>query len=540
VLTCVIEGAPIQISYDVTINELVLSDLALIAVNDSTFGFIPTRDEKAGFKFSYSTALGLNRSSRINFNILDKDNRLVYFVPVPIADPQREPDDLGLPDLPILKTIPLYWNGRINQSLPDLNHLADPDKGPYRAHVFVDEGDGLMTNVDTFSVIPMIDSILLTHSPSFPPPQRNDRDTVYCVIKAKIDDSDIFARNYRYYIPPAQQGLTNPPVLGFWVNARNAANYHFWDADDEQNKKYFYEYNQAQVLPINAWDIEQFGALDYIWKIIHDKRQGAGSCQVDYSEIIDTTQSWGNNWRAELIPPTNWSSPDRRPYMRILCYNEVTNSKNNYILQADTSSMGRDAHKIIFSYNTFVPNWDIVDWAFSYIGVPYGWCGPSGKLPYEKLDCASLVTATKVQELMTEFSPQPLKIGPMTSLDYYYGSYGIPPIRITTPEIIDTLNRDPDFQRMGGRGYLIFVRKKDDMSPSWINTRHIMIVYYMAIDPVTSKPLYCSVINERGGYSASGKMGRVRYDNAMAEWPPYHPDWFPNGEYIWTILKWEL
>jgi hypothetical protein len=456
--------------------------------------------------------------------------------------PEADPDIYGLPGFPEMNAIPLLWNGRDNQDIHRLGHLVDPDRGFYKANVFVHVGEGMKTNVDTFNVVPMMDSLLITDSPSHPPPQQQEPDTVYCVIRAKIDDSANPQANYRYYIPPAEPPYRNPTQLGFWIDARDTNYYHYWDADIWSQKKLFYEYNKAQTLPLNDWQPEKFGDLDYKWKVIHDKR--SGTCEIDYSEVVDTTQAWGNTWRPQIFAPDrdNWMHPEQRPYMRILSFSEVTNIKNGYNSQADTSIDGKKAHKLIFSYNSFRLGWDIVDWAISHIGVPYGWCGPSGKLPYEKLDCAALATTAKVQELMWPCLPQPLPIGPITSLTYYGGSYHSPPdppVRLTTRVAIDTLLRVPDFRRTGGRGYLIFIRGKDDNDPDW-PTRHILIITYMDLDTTTGMPRHCHVINERGGRISEIEKGRVRYDNALGQWPPYHPDWFPRGKWIWTVLKWEL
>lgn len=516
------------------IEERVISQLHLEPVNDTTQAFIPAKGEKIDFKFIYSSSLNLNSNCRVLFRIYDESGRLKYAERVPIPDIQQDPNQWGLPDFPVLNIIRLNWDGRINQDIYNLDHLADPDASPFLTHVFVDEGAGMMTNIDTFAVIPSIDSILLTHSPSYPPPDWYDLDTIYCVIRGKIDDSNIPSNNYRYYIPPAQPPDNNPSQLGFWVNARSEDNYHFWDADIGNGKKYYFEYNQAQILPLSTWDIDQFGTLDYTWKVIHDKRQGGSN--VNYAEIIDTTEQWGNTWRPVVFRPPNWNWPESRPYMRILINSEIRNNKYGYLLQTDTSALGKNAHKVIFGENTFSLNYDIVDWAVTHIGVPYSW---GGKQPYEKGDCSALVTATKIQELESNNLPQPLEIHPINSLTYYNGSYGGQ--SITRKIAIDTLLRVPGYEETGGRGYLIFLRGKNDTSQDWINTRHIVIIDFMALDSL-GVPQRCYVLNARGGNQdgSNNTMGRVRYDEALGSWPPYDANLFPDGSYVWTILKWEL
>jgi len=384
----------------------------------------------------------------------------------------------------------------------------------------------MMTNIERFSVVPMMDSLMLTHSPSYPPPQQYIPDTIFSVIRARIDDSSNPLLNLRYYIPPAAPGQTNPDQLGFWINERQTDYYQFWDADNGANQKLYYENNSAQDIDLNTWDTELFGDLNYYWKVIHDIRQG--TFEVNYSNVIDTSQYWGRNWRAEVTTPFNWSQPRSFPYMRLLTISEAENINNGYTLQADTSASEKTAHKVIFSYNTWATNLDIVDWAITHIGVPYAIKDGTTKLPYEKIDCAGLVTATKIQEIWECGNPG-LAVGPIISLNYYNGDYG----NLHLTDRIDRPPDDEDFVRQAGRGFLLFIHKQGDVSPAWKDSRHIMIVYYSTYDSLTNMPSRCWVVHAPGH-----PLDRVRYDNALARYRPYDLENPSPDHYIWTILKW--
>lgn len=345
----------------------------------------------------------------------------------------------------------------------------------------------------------------------------------------------VAAENIRYYAGPATPPYQNPVELGFWVNEYENENYMFWDYYDPnwypQTHRKYYENNLAQTLPLSNWDTDKFGDLNYTWRVIHDRR--ATQMSVNYNEIIDTTASWGNSWAVDLRPPTNWTHADQIPYMRFLVISDVQNMKNGLLLQEDSSPDGVNAHKLMFAHNWMFPEWDIVDWAVSHIGVPYARGDTSCKIPYIKNDCSGFVTTARIQEL-DECGPGYLMVSWITAYDYYDGDFWVPGHTVDFTEHVENLCEEPNAP-WGWQGLLLFIRRHGETmeclkSPS----KHILIIYYMSYDCDNNRVRRCYVIHAPGGYSPD--YGRVRYDNAVSEYPPYDPVNNPHG-WDWTFIK---
>jgi surface protein len=353
------------------------------------------------------------------------------------------------------------------------------------------------------------------------------------VVRTKIDDSEVTADNIRYYAGPEVAPYQNPTELGFWVNEYENENYIFRDYYDPEwpPHRKFYENNQAQTIPLSNWDTEKFGELNYTWRVIHDHRRT--SLSVRYNDIVDTTDSWGNNWAVELTPPTNWQHPDSIPYMRLLTFSEVNNLKNGIFMQGKSSPDSVNAHKLMFAHNWIFPEFSIADWAVSHIGVPYTSGGAYYKIPYIKNDCSGFVTSARIQEL-DECGPGFLMVGWIPSCDYEDGDFWVPGHTVDFTEHVDDLCEEPNAP-WGWQGLLLFIRRHGETmecpdSPS----KHILIIYYMSYDCDNNRVRRCYVVHAPGGYSPD--YGRVRYDNAVSQYPPYDPVNNPQG-WDWTFIK---
>lgn len=416
--------------------EYVFNLLHLQYLNDSTNCFIPADSQLAEFRLLWSNGVLLDTNSTVNFCIMNSDKDTVY------AESTRIhgiiPEEPGNPLLPEIYSIDIIWDGRCNKGEYS-GHLADPEKGIYSAGAMISIGEEhLKSNIDTFSVVPKIDSVIVTNWPSYPPMScvgTLSCDAVATVIKAKIDDASS-GNNYRYYAP----GLQHARYVNIWNSAQNDSNFYFWDVGSP--KKRYYE-KENKPIQVRNWPVNKFGALNYVWKIIYDRRIGT-SVNVRYTgnDIVnDTSNQWGHNWFASLhtyIKRFSWLD-DSLGYMRNLIYSEVKNTKNEIILQADTSATGAKAHKLIFAPVTENTTWDIVDWALTHVGVPYASRDASVKIPYIKIDCSSLVTAAKIQTIGVQNNTL-YRIGEMNSVSYRDTVYrGVQITRRVKDPLTDTI-----------------------------------------------------------------------------------------------------
>jgi hypothetical protein len=535
-LNLILYGDQNEVGNDIENTVYVMSMITLDCLNDSTVCFVPVAGEQMGFLLRYCDALDPGPETEMTFKVVDRFDDLVYSILLPPGEFQSEPNDFGLPVQFNFRQIPIVWDGRNNQDPLDPGHCADPDLSSYKAHVFVDDpGGDITSNIESFDVVPKIDSVLVTHHPFYPPTEE-DPTTVFAVMKGKIDDSQVPEMNYRYYIPMADYPGQNPDFLDFWENEWLNENYMFWDADyhDDLHRK-FYENNNAQTIGLTEWNQLKLGRLDYRWLVIKDQRIGQTN-QVSYENVVDTTDYIEDFWKIDFTRPVNWSEPGTWPYMRLLLYPEIRNAKNGYYVQSRAAVDGPDAHKVIFMFDWWrTPEIDLADWATSHIGVPYVW-DMYQKIPYMSNDCASLVTASRIEQLGPGVGDY-LSIAHIYSYVYYRGYLDPthPEIRFT--EIVEDPRTDPDLGP-GYRGLLLFIHKRGDNSPEWIDSRHIAVIYYLRLDD-RAIPTYCRIVHGKGGYHSQGQ-GRTRYDNALDPrlYPPYYDmDGYRDNEWVWTFIK---
>ena len=539
-LDCYLYGVDNNMQNNIAIRATVMAGLQLDCKNDSTVCFIPAAGEDIEFVFRYGPQMGFDSQTDIRFRIRDSDElwlprQLVYEIPIILRDIDIGPNEWGIPDPQQPDTVRIFWDGRANMAAAE-GHLANPDNDPYHARVEVLENDNpiLASNTEMFDLVPMIDSVLVTHHPFYPPTE-DDPTTVYTTIKAKIDDSGSPEMNYRYYIPMADYPGQNPEYLDFWKNEWLNDNYMFWDADyhDDLHRK-FYENNDAQMIGLSEWNTLKLGNLDYRWLVIKDQRIGRTN-QVSYENVVDTTGYLEDLWKIELARPPNWSEPDTWPYMRLLLYLEIRNYRNGYFLQSGAGADGPDAHKVMFMFDWWrTPEIDLADWATSHIGVPYTY---GVKIPYISTDCAGLVTTCRIEQLGPGVGDY-LSIAHIYSYVYYRGYLDPehPEYRFT--EIVEDPRLDPDLGP-GYRGLLLFLHAKDDDSDEWINSRHIAIVYYLTLNPETGIPERGLIVHARGESHTVAK-GRVRYEDAIdvRNYPPYYDiDGYRDNKWIWTFIK---
>lgn len=518
-LKCDLYGQENGVQNDLENTVHVMSLVNLDCQNDTSVCFIPVNCELMGFVFRYSDAIEISDNAEVTFNVNDNLGNLVYSVPLPLIDFEHEPNDFGFPNAPQFRALRLFWDGRNNQDIINPGRCVDPELSSYKAHVYIDDPNGdIMSNEEAFNVAPLIDSILITHSPTYPPPQPLQNVEVFSVIKGRVDDSGDPAIDFRYYRPYGQ----TEGELEFWDNQT----YRFWDLLaplEPLRRRWYFEDNEALTLPLRDWHTDTWGELSYKWKIIHDWRTRNGGYIPSYNDIKDTTAYWGDEWKACISAPYNWPLPTINPYMRFLVLSEISNTKNAYRVQNNISANGKDAHKLIFTQDTGAPGLDIVDWAISHIGVPYAIKDGFHKLPYEKIECSGLVTAARIQEIGPENNTK-YAISYITANDYLRGYYYF---LLERKDLTTKVNPcvDPDIGI--GRGYLLHLRKNR-------NQPHIGIIMQQFYNCQDRYPYWCFIVHARGGYPP--RYGRVCFDNAAMEYPIWTRQ-NPNG-YHYNYLKW--
>jgi len=167
-LDCKLYGNDNQAYNDIMMRTYVLSYLQLDCTNDSTVCFRPTACEEMEFEFRFGAELGLKPDDDIRFRITDKDDNTVYENPIiiPYMPPFENP--FGVPNPAQPHSMRLFWDGRVNMG-PNTGHLADPALDSYSAIVEVYEDENpepiMTSNIETFDVVPTIDSVLVTHYP---------------------------------------------------------------------------------------------------------------------------------------------------------------------------------------------------------------------------------------------------------------------------------------------------------------------------------------------------------------------------------------
>jgi hypothetical protein len=534
-LTCVIKPSENDLPPmdSVTIAE-VFNLLYLKYSNDSTNCFIPADNQKAIFQLLLNSALVIDTGTQVNFYVIDADKDTVYKKPLSISN--IIPGDPGNPHVPQAYSIEFDWNGRRNKGNL-AGHLADPEKGEYKANVAIINGSDIMnSNRVTFNLVPKIDSILITHMPSYPPPTE-DSVYLYAVIKGKVDDAGDSVSNFRYYIPQNQ----HERQLSFWNGTFDSPSCEFYDLERAWRHQYYYENNEAITKRLRPWLTSKFGELRYRWKVIHDYRVGELNTNrliytntlTDSNCVIDTSivpnSHWAAAWKVGLTVPDSavWqaNADSNHVYMRLLTYSTIQNIKDSCRIQYDSSQAGPGAHKVIFGNDTGEPGFDIVDWAITHIGTPYYW--PRGnepdsappKIPYRRNDCAGLVTTVRIQQIGSVLNRN-YAIAPIVAQNYADGYYG---------NGISTLTAWTDTAHiMPQRGDLIFMHRRTSAEGSG---NHVMLIYDFSWHPVNHRIERCKIIHDYG----TNPWGRVRFDHLLVIFrhlyskPPSHS---------LTFLKW--
>ena len=302
----------------------VVSDVALDCLNDTTVCFVPAKEECIDFIFYYCTSTGIDMTSEVTFYVKDNYDHLLYSQPVGVVNWPG-------PGSPSIYSVYLRWDGRNN--LFSEGHLADPDNGPYHAWVEANVGPVLttyLTSIEDFFVVPSIDSILLTHAPSYPPPGAGETTNLYAIIRGKVDDDALIPENnYRYYHAP---DIFAPDILSVWDGGDHS--YHFHDLPtgppDPERQQYYFENNNTRILELREWNQYLWGPLTYNWFVYHDYRyRQYGQEQVLYQKI-DTSGTWGHGWKVTLGAPRNWAYAQQIPYMRLLTAADIINNRNLY------------------------------------------------------------------------------------------------------------------------------------------------------------------------------------------------------------------
>jgi len=515
-MTLYLYGEENNVDNDDSMKVYVQNLLHLDCLNDTTVCFIPANYEIMDFVLSYNKYLDLTSESDVAFLIKNNQDKLVYEEKVALSDPNPE-----YPGLYYFTD--LSWDGRCNTGDFE-DHLADPEAGPYEAYVSLNDGSGLISNIEAFSVVPKIDSILFSNDPNFPHETYGLTYDLYGIIRAKVDDTGDLEQDLKYYKHPRDNN--NIFHLNVWKNECANTSFHFWDLQSNPadfHQKYYEQLTEC--VDLFEWNLEKFGNLDYKWYITHDKRlvDSLGNYFISYEEVVDTTDQWGNDWHVGFMPPLNYSQPDELPYQRFLISSKITNSKNSFPVQDIASPSDYRAHKLIFNVSQ-LPTFNCpADWALSYIGVPYGW---GSKIPYITLDCSGLVTATKIQEIGAANNAN-LRLGYINSKAYYNGSYvhrGVEYSTLTEDPIqIDQLTPEDGIDR----GDLITLTKINNPIDS---IAHIVIIFSLDYDYELHVITNCTIIHARGG--AGGGMGRVRIDDFLTEY-------YQVGEYQYRFLNWQ-
>jgi hypothetical protein len=387
---------------DYTIRTTIMAGLQLDCTNDSTVCFRPTAGEDIQFVFRYAPEMGLNPEMDIRFRVSDKDGITVYDEPLFI--PYHEPfqDEFDFPEISAPDTMVITWDGRQNMG-DNAGHLANPHLDSYSAIVQIFENQIMETNIETFDVVPTIDSLMLTHYPWYPPPLLRAGIDVYTLIKAKIDDSESPEYNYRYYIP---EGTYLPHEVSFW----DGINFKYRDLPAEWGQVFYYrDFRDWYNYNIYLWKSSKWGDISYKWIWVDDFAESGGAgpswWQRPGYQDYDMTSFWGHNWKLHLQANLQWSRPALNVEMRLLLRSKVINYKDTYLLQDFITPGESESHAVITGPTTkAIQNWDINDWAITQMGTPYYTFGKDpypqmGKRPYVFNDCSGLVISARIQDI---------------------------------------------------------------------------------------------------------------------------------------------
>lgn len=457
---------------DGSITVTVVSQLVVKYLNDTTGCFIAAKPENAKFLVLVGDDLGLNNNAPISFNIENCNQQLVYKKTLYLGSFTPDSNSFGIPDVPRHKT-PVTWNGRCNQ-WTGLMHLADPENDPYRAYASIYDG-GIRSLKDSLNVVPRLDSVIVTHNPSWPPPVYNDSVSIYSIIYAKIDDFGDSISNHRYYYRTEQESV-------YYIDINCDNQYVFHSLDNVG----FVEDNNALTIMPASWKTDYWGTIDYQWTVVRDSANKIGAQHIYYYSN-DTTAQWGNIWNPRIVHRI------RSGHWRIFVKSKVTNKIETRLLQEKVSPDTSKAHKVIFGPSHAEP-WNVLDYAETYLGTPYYY---GGKKPYYRIDCSGFVTAVKIQDrdLLQDnvYSLNEIGVCHYVQTWYMHGNRQI---------TIDTTISERDVLP----GDLIALKEYGDKGYS-----HIVLVEQCRIGTFGIES--ASIIHAKGGVSPD--MRRVRRDNLL-------------------------
>ena len=520
-------------SNDRYVTGIVMSGLQLDCTNDSTVCFIPAAEEKMNFIFRYGRDMGFDETTDIRFRVRKSDeagepSEVVYEEHILIRDINIDPNEWGLPGVPMPDSMKITWDGRMNTGAGS-GHLANPHNDPFRAIVEVfppDDPDNpiLSSNTEEFDAVPWIDSVLVTHTPWFPPPAASFEQEIdiYSLARGKIDNSGNPAVDYVYYHP---EGEEFPFRLGFW----DGNTHRYWDlSPNVWGVVNYYSYLDHWVpSPVFEWNSVNWGALTYRWYEVFDyaeKREVEGrKRQFLYYTEVDQTQAWGTNWHTTISRYVDWR--DRSifhvpPRMRFGARSRISDLVAGYEIQDQISSEAAAAHQIILGRGGNPNGWDNFDWAVSHIGTPYYYpddVRPTKK-PYTYVECSGLVVASRIQEI-DSWNNNCYRINNNNVQHLVDGFYYYPPPpqgQPPNPEDMVDLHIDPVDAEVMEKGSLIAMRdiRGDNVFD------HVVIVEWIDFNADYQRIAHCYGIHARG--SEKLELRRVRYDNFLS--PTYRPE----------------
>lgn len=377
--------------------------------------------------------------------------------------------------------IPITWNGRCNREIY-WGHMANPENDPYMAYILINPGPNFIeSNADTVNVVPRLDSVIVTHYPSWPPPVFNDSVSIYSIIYAKIDDiGEPPISNYRYCYRTEQES-----VCYIDINYNNQYIYRALDGVG------FVEDNNALTVMPASWKTDFWGTIDYQWTVVRDSANKIGT-QAIYYYSKDTTEQWGNIWNPRVVHNVH------KGHWRIYIKSKVTNRVGARLLQEKTSPDTSKAHKLIFGPSQAEP-WNVCDYAETHLGVPYWIGGNRTKIPYSWIDCSGFVTAVKIQQrgLVQDDVYSLNEIGVCHYVDTFY-KHGARVITISKK--IKSREVMP--------GDLVAMKKIDDKK----GYSHIMLIEYCEKDTTGTKLIKASIIHAMGGEKSEDRQVKRNAD----------------------------
>ncbi len=475
---------------DTSIANHVVARLHLDYMNDSTGCFIPAKGDSGYFRFMFSDSVGLDSTSRVYFNIEDRNGDSVYISPISITNIHFDTTMFGFPGMNTA-VVSITWNGRYNVG-EHIGHLADPENDPYLAYISVNprSSSPMYSNADTAYVVPKLESVILTHRPWNPPPEFMDTTRVFSIIKAKVDDWGDTSLLFRYYY---RDTSTFVQLLSIW----NKRTYMFWDLSNVQ----YFEYLGNQYLPLLAkWKVNYWGNINYKWLITNDFAYYDSVLKkgIIYLFENDTTPQWGNKWNPLIENNIIYDNQRLYPHMRLLASCEVSNKTENIVIQKKRAADSLDSHKIIFGPYKANEDWDLLDWAVTHIGTPYYY---GGKAPYKNIDCSGFVTAAIIQWIGPLMNTR-YRLNWISANDYARGYYNYPDRnhRLST----GTMVINEEFAHDGD----LIVIKKYRNSPVY---GHVVIINNVVYDPAAGKITRCFIIHAKGGETFVDR--RVKHDD---------------------------